>query len=140
MIDTGTERIAFFSGHLHPFSADIRAREATVMLSVMQKENRQGRFGAVSGRPESLSHRGPNTSGGPAQACSTPLPSTGGPQQPTVNSLAPKIRLDYIWVSGPLAKRLQAARVLNEGAFRTNPVDPASFALSDHLPVTAKFA
>ncbi len=54
--------------------------------------------------------------------------------------MAPGIRLDYFWVGGPLGKRLQSARVLNDGAFRTNPADPASFALSDHLPVMAKFA
>ncbi len=39
-----------------------------------------------------------------------------------------------------LATRREASRVLFEGPFRTNPADPASFALSDHLPVMATFA
>ncbi len=39
-----------------------------------------------------------------------------------------------------LAERLRECRVLYEGAFRTNPDDPRSFALSDHIPVMASFA
>ena len=35
--------------------------------------------------------------------------------------------------AGPLAKRLKECCALFEGAFRTNPEDPLSFALSDHF-------
>ena len=51
----------------------------------------------------------------------------------------PGIRIDYVWTHGPIARRLVECRVLFEGAFRTNPEDPMSFALSDHLPVMAEF-
>lgn len=57
----------------------------------------------------------------------------------TYTSPKPAVRIDYIWVGGSLAGRLREARVLNEGAFRVDPADPTSFALSDHLPVTAVF-
>jgi hypothetical protein len=43
------------------------------------------------------------------------------------------------WSNAVLARRGSAARVLFEGPFRTNPEDPRSFALSDHLPVLADF-
>jgi len=48
-------------------------------------------------------------------------------------------RIDYIWAHGPIARRLTECRVLYEGAFRTNPDDPGSVALSDHVPVMATF-
>ena len=51
----------------------------------------------------------------------------------------PNRRIDYIWSKGPLADRLTECRVLFEGAFRTNPDDPKSFAVSDHIPVLAVF-
>lgn len=57
----------------------------------------------------------------------------------TFSSVEPRGRIDYIWAAGPLAKGVLESRVLNEGQFRTNPEDPASFALSDHLPVLARF-
>lgn len=58
----------------------------------------------------------------------------------TLGTSKPTMRIDYIWVHGPLVERLRECRVLYEGAFRTNPEDPGSVALSDHLPVTAVFA
>lgn len=42
--------------------------------------------------------------------------------------------------AGPISKRLKSAKVLFEGAFRTNPDDPTSYALSDHVPVLAVFS
>lgn len=58
----------------------------------------------------------------------------------TLGTSKPTMRIDYIWAHGPLIERLQESRVLYEGAFRTNPEDPGSVALSDHLPLTAVFA
>ena len=57
----------------------------------------------------------------------------------TCPSQGPRYRIDYVWVHGPLAERVSGCRTLNEGAFRPNVWDPASFALSDHLPVLATF-
>lgn len=51
----------------------------------------------------------------------------------------PTRRIDYLMAYGPLAERITESRPLFEGAFRVNPDDPGSFALSDHLPVMADF-
>ena len=53
---------------------------------------------------------------------------------PTIKSDNPTRRIDYILAQGPIAKQAVSSRPLFEGAFRLNPSDPASFALSDHLP------
>ena len=67
----------------------------------------------------------------------------GGPANPpplTYASIKPVERIDYIWSAGPISKHVASAKVLFEGAFRTNPADPNSYALSDHVPVLAVFA
>ena len=58
----------------------------------------------------------------------------------TLGTAKPSMRIDYIWLHGPIVDRLAACRGLFEGAFRTNPEDPGSVALSDHIPVMATFA
>ena len=63
----------------------------------------------------------------------------GSGQPLTIPSTKPKKRIDYVWASESLAPRAAGCRVLFEGAFRTNPEDPRSFALSDHIPVLAVF-
>lgn len=138
VIDTGSEKIAFFSGHLHPADAAIREREASVMLRVMKPALESGVSVLLQG---DLNHTpdGPEYGRWVDAGLTDTLARFGGPQQPTFNSINPKIRIDYIWAAGPLAKRLKSSRVLFEGAFRTNPEDPASFALSDHVPVIASF-
>lgn len=138
VIDTGQERIAFFSGHLHPSNKDIRAREMDVMLPLLRKEIDKG--GSVLFQGD-LNH-GPDAPEYKRWADAgfvDALAQKGGTQQLTFNSIEPKTRIDYIWVHGPLADRLRECRVLNEGAFRTNRDDPQSFALSDHLPLMARF-
>jgi exonuclease III len=62
---------------------------------------------------------------------------TGQPH--TARTSKPATRIDYVMALGPIATRLTECRVLFEGAFRLNPDDPTSFALSDHLPVMAIF-
>jgi len=52
----------------------------------------------------------------------------------TIKADAPDKRIDYILVRGKLSGSIKVSRPLFEGAFRTNPSDPDSFALSDHLP------
>ncbi|MCZ2152832.1 MAG: endonuclease/exonuclease/phosphatase family protein [Bryobacterales bacterium] len=138
VLDTGHEKIAFFSGHLHPSDAAIREREVSVMLHVMKPALESGISVLLQG---DLNHQpdGPEYSRWVKAGFVDALAQFGGPQQPTFNSIQPTIRIDYIWVAGPLAKRLKSSRVLFEGAFRTNPADPTSFALSDHVPVIATF-
>jgi endonuclease/exonuclease/phosphatase family metal-dependent hydrolase len=138
IIDTGPERITLFSGHLHPNNALTREREITIMLGVIERDVAAGGsvlfHGDLNDPPKSKDY---------ARWLGTGLQdafATGGTGDPnTFNSVQPKTRIDYIWTAGPLSKRLREARVLNEGAFRTNPSDPQSFALSDHLPVMATF-
>ncbi len=57
----------------------------------------------------------------------------------SVTSVQPVGRIDYVWASAPLANRARECRILFERAFRTNPDDPLSVALSDHVPVMADF-
>jgi endonuclease/exonuclease/phosphatase family metal-dependent hydrolase len=66
--------------------------------------------------------------------------TAGGIGQPyTIPSDNVQARIDYIWAHGPIAERPCECRVLYEGAFRTNPDDPGSVALSDHVPVMTTF-
>ena len=52
----------------------------------------------------------------------------------------PRVRIDYVWCAGPLARNIKSSRSLWDGAFRTNSVDDQSFALSDHVPQFAAFS
>ena len=59
--------------------------------------------------------------------------------EPTAPSIRPKSRIDYIRSTPDLAKMACQAAVLNKPPFIPEPDDPASYALSDHLPVMAEF-
>lgn len=138
VLRTATEELAFFSGHLHPSSADIRAREIAEMLAVMEKDIRSGRSFLFQG---DLNHRptGPEYKRWVDVGLTDTFAAKGVGQPFTSGSIKPRGRIDYIWAHGPIADRLRECRVLFEGAFRTNPDDPNSFALSDHVPVMATF-
>ena len=51
-------------------------------------------------------------------------------------SLDPEMRIDYLWLRGPIASRLATCRVLSEPPLGAGA---NQFALSDHLPVLATF-
>ena len=138
VLQTDAEELAFFSGHLHPSSAAIRAREITEMLAVMEKDMQSGRSFLFQG---DLNHRpdGPEYKRWVDAGLRDTFAAKGVGQPFTANSIKPRTRIDYVWAHGPIADRLRECRVLFEGAFRTNPDDPNSFALSDHLPVMATF-
>ncbi len=57
----------------------------------------------------------------------------------TIRANEPVKRIDYILAHGSISENIVESRALFEGAFRTNPSDPNSFALSDHLPQYARF-
>lgn len=139
VIETSSETIVVFSGHMHPSNQQIRSREIGIMASLIQDEIRQGKSvlfqGDLNHTPEGPEYRRWREIG-----LIDTFAAAGVGEPATFSTREPKGRIDYIWVAGPLAKRLKEARVLNEGAFRMNPADPQSFALSDHLPVTAVFA
>jgi endonuclease/exonuclease/phosphatase family metal-dependent hydrolase len=136
---TEEEEIAFFSAHLHPSNAEIRSREVTEILKVMGPDLEAGRSmlfqGDLNHTPDGNEYQRWVEAG----LVDAFIAKGEGPAQ-TVSSTRPRARIDYIWVHGPLAQRLHNCRTLFEGAFRTNPDDPRSFALSDHLPVFAEFA
>ena len=52
----------------------------------------------------------------------------------TFSAAEPYQRIDYVFAKGPISNNILESRPLFEGAFRTNPEDTLSFALSDHLP------
>ena len=138
VVKTPTETIAFFSGHLNPHKQEIRMGEITEMLAVMEPVIQSGQsilfHGDLNHRPET-----PEYARWTAAGLVDGFTAKGTGQPFTANSIEPRGRIDYIWAAGPLAKRFQEFRALFEGAFRTNPTDPTSFALSDHLPVMADF-
>ena len=141
LLQAGTEQIAVYSTHMLPSwknTTHIRENEIKEILAVMAKDRAKGRSILVQG---DLNHT-PDT---PEYDCwlagdmiDTFKAKGAGPVL-TCPSDTPTERIDYIWATGPIAKRISQCRVLFEGAFRTNPADEHSFALSDHVPVLAIF-
>jgi endonuclease/exonuclease/phosphatase family metal-dependent hydrolase len=137
-LETEAGPLAVFSAHLHPSDDEIRAREIAEILKVIGPDLEAGRSLVLQG---DLNH----TPEGPEYArwVEAGLTDTFSTREQrhrfTFSSIAPDARIDYIWAAGPLAESVTEARVLFEGAYRTNPDDPTSFALSDHVPVLARF-
>jgi len=139
VLDTPAGPLSVYSAHLNPHHEDVRLREIAAILGAIAPDRKAHRAVLLQG---DLNHR-PNTpeyakwiEAGMTDAFA--LKGTG--IEGTVTSIRPKARIDYVWMDGPLTGRLTETRTLFEGAFRVNPDDPASFALSDHLPVMANFA
>lgn len=134
----GRDRIHVFSAHLHPREEAIRLREQDAILEVLRPHLDaddsvifQGDLNHMPSGPEYRIWR---------EAGLVDAYAAEGRGQPnTIISTGPGRRIDYVWLHGPIADRLDNCRVLFEGAFRTNPEDARSFALSDHLPVMATF-
>ncbi|MBX3178280.1 MAG: endonuclease/exonuclease/phosphatase family protein [Candidatus Hydrogenedentes bacterium] len=131
--------ITLFSAHLHPSDAAVREREVTAILEAMKPALDAG--GPVLFQGD-LNHAPDGPEYARWEAAGLVDAATRASDAPgmTIRSDKPSRRIDYIWAGGALASRIRDCRVLFEGAFRTNPDDPGSFALSDHLPVLARFA
>ncbi len=139
VLERNGRRLIVYSAHLHPSDAGVRAREVTTALAVMAKEI-AGEVpmlfqGDLNHRPDE-----PEYARWQAAGLVDLLAADGAPRQLTFTSAVPEKCIDFIWANAALAHRRTSARVLFEGAFRTNPVDERSFALSDHLPVLAEFS
>lgn len=134
--DWGPLRV--FSAHLHPHDEGIRAREVSAIVDVVKPVIASGESLLFQG---DLNHRpdGPEYAQWVEAGLVDTLAVVGRRDAATFSSVEPRGRIDYIWAAGPLAKGVLESRVLNEGQFRTNPEDSESFALSDHLPVLARF-
>ena len=130
--------LVVFTAHLHPGKVEVREREVTEMLKVMQVDRDAGRTILFQG---DLNHKpdGPEYPRWVAAGLVDSFAAKGSGQPLTIPSTTPNKRIDYIWASADLASRVSECRVLFEGAFRTNPEDTRSFALSDHIPVLAVF-
>jgi endonuclease/exonuclease/phosphatase family metal-dependent hydrolase len=138
LVHTGSEEIAIHSGHLNPHKGEIRMKEIDGMLREIEKDQKAGRSILLQG---DLNHRpeAPEYERWVQAGLVDTFAAKGVGQAFTSSPIMPKARIDYIWAHGPIAARLTEARCLFEGAFRTNPADPQSIALSDHLPVMAVF-
>lgn len=137
-LETDGGPLHVFSAHLHPEDEAIRAREVGEILNVIEATLASGDSLLFQG---DLNHTpaGPEYARWQAAGLVDTLATMGQKDTPTFSSTEPKVRIDYIWAGGPIASQVKESRVLFEGAFRTNPDDPTSFALSDHVPVLARF-
>lgn len=135
----GGEKILLHSAHLHPAeSNEIRMLEIAEMLRTIGPQIAAGRSVLLQGDlnllPDSPEYRAFLKAG-----FVDSFRKAGSGSGFTIPADAPYSQLDYIFAAGPLAKRIRRFRVLNEGPFAKDD-DPASFSLSDHLPVMADFA
>ena len=131
--------LVVYSAHMFPGNReDIREREVSQMLAAMEADLHSGRSMILQG---DLNHSPDDPEYGRwvDAGLRDMFAAAGAGDGFTIRSTQRFARIDYIWAHGPLAERVTECRVLFEGAFRTNPDDPKSFALSDHLPVLAVF-
>ena len=137
-VETDTGTLSIYSAHLHPSDAAVREREVTEILKVLKPELDAGTPLLFQG---DLNHApaGPEYARWVNAGLVDTFATKGAGVDASVPSTDPRTRIDYIWTHGPLTKRLVESRILFEGQFRTNPADPRSFALSDHIPVLARF-
>jgi endonuclease/exonuclease/phosphatase family metal-dependent hydrolase len=134
----GGETLIVHSAHLHPSEAEVRKREIRHMQKAMQDEREANRptllIGDLNLTPDSGEYDMWMQAG-----WRDTFAALGKGEGYTIPADQPAKRIDYVLAHGPIASRAVEARPLFQGAFRTNPDDPASFALSDHLPQYARF-
>ncbi len=133
------ETLVVHSAHLHPSpEPDIRLREIPLMLESMKSDLDAGRsmllIGDLNHSPDTKEYKLWIDAG-----WTDTFAKVGKGDGLTIKADKPQWRIDYVMAAGPIAKQVVESRPLFEGAFRTNTADPASFALSDHLPQLAVF-
>jgi endonuclease/exonuclease/phosphatase family metal-dependent hydrolase len=138
VLETDGGELVVYSAHLFPGDSSRRAPEVREMLEVMAADLQSGRSMLLQG---DLNHKpdGPEYKRWTEAGLIDTFTAKGVGQPYTIPSHGVEARIDYIWAHGPLTEHLSECRVLYEGAFRTNPDDPGSVALSDHVPVMATF-
>lgn len=139
VLRTDDGELVVYSAHMFPGDReDIRAREVTQMVAAMESDLKSDRPMVLQG---DLNHApdGPEYPRWVEAGLRDAFAITGVGDGRSIPSTERRVRIDYVWAHGPLADRFAECRVLFEGAFRTNPDDPKSFALSDHIPVLAVF-
>lgn len=132
------DEIKLYSIHMHPSNDEIRGREVTEALKVIDDDMAKGRKVILQGdfNHEPIQNEYERWKASGLTDC---YGNKGVEQRNTIKSTFPNRTVDYIWVNDVLVKRLLRCKVLFEGNFRTNPMDERSVALSDHLPVMAEF-
>jgi endonuclease/exonuclease/phosphatase family metal-dependent hydrolase len=135
------EEIIIHSTHLHHAVGDERRRrynEITEILNSVRNDIKTGKsillLGDLNHTPEMEEYKMWMDAGWTDTFAATGI-GNGYTRRPD----KPSRRIDYIMAHGPIANKVTYSKTLFEGAFRTNPDDPESFALSDHLPVLAEF-
>jgi len=138
VLKTDDGDLVIYSVHMHPGKPEVREKEVTQMLAAMDADLTSGRSMIFQG---DLNHRpdGPEYQRWVDAGLQDAQVAKGDSESLTFPCTEPLKRIDYIWTHGPITDRLTECRVLFEGAFRTNPDDPKSFAVSDHIPVLAVF-
>lgn len=141
------QKLIVHSAHLYPGQDPaIRLREVDAMLEAMQADLNAGTplilMGDLNHMPDGPEYPKWQAAGlvDTFIAADPKGVAADNPEGKTFAADQPKIRIDYVWCAGPLTKSIQTSRPLWEGAFRTNPADNRSFALSDHVPQYAAFS
>ncbi|MBP8131541.1 MAG: endonuclease/exonuclease/phosphatase family protein [Candidatus Hydrogenedentes bacterium] len=138
VLETALGPVILYSIHFTARNEERRLRELATSLNVMKDDIASGQSLVVQG---DLNHsqQAPEYARWVDAGLQDVFRLKGAGIAQTLGAAKPAMRIDYIWVHGPLAAQLQECRVLFEGAFRTNPEDPGSVGLSDHLPLMATF-
>lgn len=132
------DAIVVHSMHLHPNEPPIRQREIAAVLESTEADGQAGRSVLVLG---DLNHTPamPEYERWIESGWVDTFAQVGNGDGYTIRADQPDRRIDYVLANGPIGELVVESRPLFEGAFRTNPEDPTSFALSDHLPQFAMF-
>lgn len=136
------ETIIVHSVHLYPHdtpvSRDIRQREISEIIDAIREDRETDRSILVQG---DLNHTPemPEYSQWTNSGLLDTFVEAGKGEGMTIRADIASKRIDYILAQGPIANQIVESRALFEGAFRTNPSDPESIALSDHVPQFAVF-
>ncbi len=138
VLDTSLGDVVVYSAHLNPHKTDTRLREIAMATAAMRHDMKTGGSIILQG---DLNHTpdGPEYQRWADAGFVDAFDAAGSGSAGTSNSIKPRVRVDYIWSTGSIAKQLVSCRVLFEGSFRFDSDDPVHFALSDHLPVMASF-
>lgn len=140
IVTADDEELVVYSIHLHPSEGATRMREIDHLRDVLEEDIRSERPVVLQG---DLNHRpdGPEYGEWQDAGLTDAHTASGTGSESTFRADEPTERIDYVWTSGRITERLEAARVLSERPFGPGP-DPASPGgpfLSDHLPVAAEF-
>ncbi|ELP33782.1 endonuclease/exonuclease/phosphatase family protein [Rhodopirellula baltica] len=133
------EPLIVHSAHLYPTpEPTIRLREIRAMIESMKSDLDSGRsmllIGDLNHSPDTDEYKLWKDAG-----WIDTFAKVGEGNGFTIKADNPEWRIDYVFATGPIAKRVGESRPLFEGAFRVNNEDEKSYALSDHLPQLAVF-